>query len=106
MTGRAAAGLLTVAMALFVAVGGSPARERGHDSTETLQEAAQKPTPPPEKPTPSPQKPEDKKPPGPGGDEPGGPRRARGTVTALGVDSISVKARDQEMKFSVDSKTV
>ncbi len=32
--------------------------------------------------------------------------RTRGTVTSLGTDSVSVKARDQEMKFSVDGRTV
>lgn len=30
---------------------------------------------------------------------------ARGTVTAVAADSVSVKVRDAEMKFSVDSKT-
>ena len=31
--------------------------------------------------------------------------RTRGTVTALGNNSVTVKVRDQEMKFGVDSKT-
>jgi hypothetical protein len=33
-------------------------------------------------------------------------KTARGTVTAMGGDSISVKAGDREMKFVVDAKTV
>ena len=33
-------------------------------------------------------------------------KSARGTVTALSGDSITVKAGDREMKFAVDSKTV
>ena len=32
-------------------------------------------------------------------------KMARGTVTALAADSVTVKVGDQEMKFSVDSKT-
>ena len=32
--------------------------------------------------------------------------RTRGTVSALGADSITVKVRDQEMKFSVTPQTV
>jgi hypothetical protein len=32
--------------------------------------------------------------------------RTRGTVSALGADSITVKVRDQEMKFSVTPRTV
>jgi hypothetical protein len=32
-------------------------------------------------------------------------KMARGTVTALGADSVTVKVGDQEMKFSVDAKT-
>ena len=32
--------------------------------------------------------------------------KTRGTVSALGGDSVTVKVRDQEMKFSVDPKTV
>ena len=33
-------------------------------------------------------------------------KSARGTVTAVGGDSITVKAADKELKFMVDSKTV
>jgi hypothetical protein len=32
-------------------------------------------------------------------------KMARGTVTALGADSLTVKVGEQEMKFSVDAKT-
>jgi len=32
-------------------------------------------------------------------------KMARGTVTALGADSVTVKVGEQEMKFSVDAKT-
>ena len=32
-------------------------------------------------------------------------KMARGTVTAITADSLTVKVRDQEMKFNVDSKT-
>ena len=32
-------------------------------------------------------------------------KMARGTVTAIGADSVTVKVRDQEMKFAVDAKT-
>ena len=32
--------------------------------------------------------------------------RTRGTIWAPGGDSITVKVRDQEMKFAVDAKTV
>ena len=32
--------------------------------------------------------------------------KTRGTISALGGDSVTVKVRDQEMKFSVDAKTV
>src|SRR5215203_4615788 len=32
--------------------------------------------------------------------------KARGTVTAVGVDSITVKAAESELKFTVDPKTV
>jgi hypothetical protein len=32
--------------------------------------------------------------------------KTRGTISALGGDSITVKVRDQEMKFGVDTKTV
>src|SRR3977135_3693268 len=32
--------------------------------------------------------------------------KTRGTISALGGDSITVKVRDQDMKFSVDVKTV
>jgi hypothetical protein len=32
--------------------------------------------------------------------------KTRGTVSALSADSVSVKVRDQEMKFRVDAKTV
>jgi hypothetical protein len=32
--------------------------------------------------------------------------RTRGTISALGADSITVKVRDQEMKFSVTPRTV
>ena len=32
--------------------------------------------------------------------------KARGTVSALGADSVTVKVRDQEMKFGVTPKTV
>lgn len=35
-----------------------------------------------------------------------GTKSARGTVTAMGGDSITVKAADRELKFTVDSKTV
>ena len=35
-----------------------------------------------------------------------GTRVARGTVAAIGGSSLSVKVRDQEMKFAVDPKTV
>ena len=33
-------------------------------------------------------------------------KTARGTVTAVGGDSITVKAADRELKFTVDPKTV
>jgi hypothetical protein len=33
-------------------------------------------------------------------------KSARGTVTALGPDSITVKAGDRELKFMIDAKTV
>jgi hypothetical protein len=33
-------------------------------------------------------------------------RSARGTVTAVGGDSITVKAGDSELKFTIDAKTV
>lgn len=33
-------------------------------------------------------------------------RSARGTVTAVGGDSITVKAGDRELKFTIDAKTV
>lgn len=33
-------------------------------------------------------------------------KNARGTVTAMGADSITVKAGEREMKFTVDAKTV
>jgi hypothetical protein len=33
-------------------------------------------------------------------------KNARGTVTAMGADSITVKAGEREMKFAVDAKTV
>lgn len=33
-------------------------------------------------------------------------KSARGTVTAVGADSITVKAADRELKFAVDPKTV
>lgn len=33
-------------------------------------------------------------------------KSARGTVTAMGADSITVKAGEREMKFAVDAKTV
>jgi len=32
--------------------------------------------------------------------------RTRGTISALGADSVTVKVRDAEMKFSVDAKTI
>ena len=32
--------------------------------------------------------------------------KTRGTISALGGDSVTVKVRDQEMKFGVDAKTV
>jgi hypothetical protein len=32
-------------------------------------------------------------------------KTARGTVTAMAADSVTVKVRDQDMKFSVDAKT-
>ena len=35
-----------------------------------------------------------------------GTKSARGTVTAIGGDSITVKAAERELKFTVDSKTV
>jgi hypothetical protein len=35
-----------------------------------------------------------------------GTKSARGTVTAIGGDSITVKAAERELKFAVDSKTV
>ena len=35
-----------------------------------------------------------------------GTKTARGTVTAIGGDSITVKAAERELKFTVDSKTV
>ena len=34
-----------------------------------------------------------------------GTKTARGTVTAVSADSVSIKVQDKEMKFSVDSKT-
>jgi hypothetical protein len=34
-----------------------------------------------------------------------GRKTARGTVTAVAADSVSIKVQDKEMKFSVDSKT-
>lgn len=33
-------------------------------------------------------------------------KKATGTVTAVAGDSVSIKVRDKDMKFSVDSKTV
>jgi hypothetical protein len=33
-------------------------------------------------------------------------KSARGTITAIGGDSITVKSADREMKFAVDAKTV
>ena len=32
--------------------------------------------------------------------------KTRGTISALSGDSVTVKVRDQEMKFRVDAKTV
>ena len=32
--------------------------------------------------------------------------KTRGTISAMGGDSVTIKARDQEMKFAVDGKTV
>ena len=34
-----------------------------------------------------------------------GAKTARGTVTAMAGDSVTVKVRDQDMKFMVDDKT-
>lgn len=33
-------------------------------------------------------------------------KMARGTVTAVGADTVTINARDQEMKFNLDEKTV